>query len=148
MSHRVQLTYEVDGERKELPFVLGVMSDLSGSRNREEPLPKLRDRRFVEVDRGNFDEFLKQQKPRATFKVDNKLVDDPDSTLGVDMQFKSMRDFEPEGIVANVEALRQLDDVRSMLKELQARAAGGDEVRSALKKWNETNGGDRPPQEA
>ncbi len=148
MASRVQFTYEIDGDRKELPFVLGVVSDLSGSRSREAPLPRLKDRRFVEVDRGNFDDFLRQQAPRATLKVANKLVDDPDSMLGVDIAFESMRDFEPEGIVRNVKALQQLQELRTLLKKLQARARNSDDIRSALKKWKERTGGEQPPQEA
>lgn len=148
MASRVQFTYEVDGNRKELPFVLGVVSDLSGSRSRETPLPKLKDRRFVEVDKSNFDEFLRQQTPRATFKVANKLGDDPDSMLGVDIAFKSMRDFEPEGVVRNVEALQTLQELRALLKRLQARGKNSDEIRTALNEWKERTGGVQPPQEA
>jgi len=148
MRPRVNFTYEVEGERKELPFVLGILSDLSGSRSREAPPQKLKERRFVEIDRGNFDEFLKQQRPRATFKVTNRLGEDPDALLGVDITFASMRDFEPEGIVERVDALKTLQELRTRLKKLQSRATSGDAIRSALRDWNEGNGGDEPPQEA
>jgi type VI secretion system protein ImpB len=132
---RVHITYDVEigdaMEMKELPFVLGVMSDLSG--NRSEPLPKLKDRSFTEVDRDNFNEFLKKQAPRVAFKVDDKLSDDPDAQLSVDMTFKSMKDFEPEGVINQVGPLRELLEVRKRLKSLQSRVTSSDEVTDFLK---------------
>jgi len=132
---RVQITYDVEigdaMEKKELPFVMGVMSDLSG--NREEPLPKMKDRSFVEVDRDNFNEFLKKQAPRVAFKVDDKLSEDPDAQMGVDITFQSMKDFEPEGVVNQVPALRELLEVRQRLKSLQSRVTSSDEVNDFLK---------------
>ena len=132
---RVHITYDVEigdaQEMKELPFVMGVLSDLSG--NPEKPLPKLKDRKFVEVDRDNFNEFLKKQKPRVSFKVEDKLSGDKDSQLAVDMTFKSMKDFEPEGVVNNVPVLKELLDIRTRLKSLQSRVTSSDEVTDFLK---------------
>jgi type VI secretion system protein ImpB len=132
---RVHITYDVEigdaMEMKELPFVLGVMSDLSG--NRAEPLPKLKDRSFTEVDRDNFNDFLKKQAPRVAFKVDDKMSDDPDAQLSVDMTFKSMKDFEPEGVINQIEPLRELLEVRKRLKSLQSRVTSSDEVTDFLK---------------
>src|SRR5438132_4946545 len=106
---RVQITYDVetDGaiEMKELPFVAGVLADLSGKP--DEPLPRLRDRKFIEIDRDNFNSVLKGMKPRLALRVDNKLTND-DSQLAVELRFQSMDDFEPEQVVNQVEPLRKL----------------------------------------
>ena len=132
---RVHITYDVEKgdaiEERELPFVVGVMADLSG--NRAESLPELKKRGFVEVDRQNFDEFLKKQKPRVAFKVDNHLTDDKDAQLSVDVTFESMKDFEPDGLVQKVPELKQLIELRNRLKSLQARVASSDEVTDFLK---------------
>jgi type VI secretion system protein ImpB len=132
---RVHITYDVEigdaMEMKELPFVMGVMADLSG--NPAEPLPKMKDRTFVEVDRDNFNEFLKKQKPRVSYKVDDKLSDDPDSQLAVDLTFKDMKDFEPEGVIKQVPVLNELLEVRQRLKSLQSRVTSSDEVTDFLK---------------
>src|SRR5882762_8996565 len=93
---RVHITYDVETggaiEKKELPFVVGVLADLSG--NPEKQLPPVKDRQFAEIDRDNFDQVLAKSAPRLTYKVDNKLTDD-DTRLGVELKFKSMEDFEP-----------------------------------------------------
>jgi len=132
---RVQITYDVEigdaEEMKELPFVMGVMADLSGSP--AEPLPKMKDRSFVDVDRDNFNEFLKKQKPRAAFKVDDKLSGDSDQQLSVDLTFEQMKDFEPEGVVKQVPVLNELLEVRRRLKSLQSRVSSSDEVTDFLK---------------
>ena len=134
---RVQITYDVEigdaQEVKELPFVMGVMSDLSGHRDPENPLPKLKERGFVEVDRDNFNDFLKKQAPRLAIKVDNKLSDDPDAQLGVELDFKSMKDFDPEGVINQVPALKEMLEVRRRLKSLQSRVTSSDEVTDFLK---------------
>lgn len=96
-SPRVQITYDVEIgdaiEMKELPFVVGVLADLSGQP--ETPLPRLKDRKFVEVDRDNFTAVMKGMQPRLALKVDNTLAAD-DSKLGVELRFHSLDDFEPE----------------------------------------------------
>src|SRR5262245_48171471 len=86
-------------EMKELPFVIGVVADLSG--RPQEPLPLLRDRRFVLIDRDNFNDVLKGMKPRLAFKVDNKLTAD-ESSMGVELRFNEMEDFEPKQLVNQV----------------------------------------------
>src|SRR5437588_12407115 len=94
---RVQITYDVETgdaiEMKELPFVLGMLADLSGKP--EEPLPRLRDRKFVEIDRDNFDAVMRGMKPRLSYRVDNKLPDDG-TQLGVDQKFCPIDPLEPE----------------------------------------------------
>src|SRR3954464_15472617 len=101
---RVHLTYDVEVggaiQLKELPFVVGVLSDLSGKP--DEPLPKLKDRKFVEIDRDNFDKVLAGMKPRLAFQVDNTLQGDG-SKLNVEMRFSHISDFEPEQAVKQVE---------------------------------------------
>src|ERR1700757_3670245 len=98
---RVQITYDVEVgdaiEVKELPFVMGVLGDLTGQPT--EPLPKLKDRKFVEVTPDNFDSVLAGMKPHLAFSVENKLSEDADApNLKVDLHFKNMDDFEPENV--------------------------------------------------
>src|SRR6201982_2387985 len=95
---RVQITYDVEVggaiEIKELPFVVGVLGDFTG--NPEQPLPKLKERKFVEGNPDNFDSVLEGMKPHLAFAVENKLSEDPNGPqLKVDLHFKKMEDFEP-----------------------------------------------------
>lgn len=130
---RVQITYDVEIgdaiEMKELPFVVGVLADLSGKP--DEPLPRLRDRKFVEIDRDNFDQVLKGMKPRLSYRVDNKLTGD-DTKLGVEMRFNSIEDFEPEQVARQVEPLRKLLETRIQLKALLAKTDGNDRLNDRL----------------
>jgi type VI secretion system protein ImpB len=130
---RVHITYDVhigDAiEMKELPFVMGVLSDLSG--NPDEPLPRLRDRKFVEIDRDNFNAAMKGMKPRLAFKVENKLAND-DSQMGVELRFNNIDDFEPESVVNQVEPLKKLLDVRRHLSDLLAKTDGNDKLNERL----------------
>ncbi len=131
---RVNITYEVElggaMEMKELPFVVGVISDLSG--NPKESLGKLKDRKFVEIDRDNFDEVLKSMKPRVQMKVKNTLSDDPEAEMGVELNFKKLSDFEPEAIVEQVPVLNKLMEARGKLKDLQSRVEGNDRLEEML----------------
>ncbi len=126
---RVHITYDVEiGDAiqlKEIPFVVGVLSDLSGKP--DEPLPQLRDRKFVEIDRDNFDAVLKGMKPRLAYRVDNKLADD-DSKLGVEVRFNSVEDFEPEQVVNQIEPLRKLAEARKKLSDLLSKMDGNDRL--------------------
>ena len=123
-SPRVHITYDVEIggaiEMKEIPFVLGVLSDLSG--NPDEPLPRLRDRKFVEIDRDNFNNVMKGMKPRLAFRC-NKLTND-DTKLGVELRFTSIDDFEPEQIVHQVEPLKKLLHIRQQLSSLSPKPTG------------------------
>jgi type VI secretion system protein ImpB len=118
---RVQITYdlEIEGQtrRKELPFVLGVLGDFAGKP--DPPLPKLKDRAFVEVSTGTFNAVLRNMRPRLACRVANKLADDG-STLAVTLRFQGLEDFEPEQVARQVEALRQLIAVREQLSALRA----------------------------
>ena len=129
---RVNITYEVElggaMVMKELPFVVGVLGDLSG--NPAESLGKVKDRKFVEIDRDNFDDVLKSMKPRVQMRVANTLTGEGE--LSVELNFKKLADFRPEAIVEQVEPLRKLLEVRGKLKDLQSRAEGNDRLEELL----------------
>jgi len=119
---RVQVSYDVEIggaiELKELPFVMGVLADLSGQP--KEPLARLKDRRFVEITPDNFDSVLDSMKPHLAFSVENKLSDDPNAgQIKVDLNFKSMDDFEPESVAKQVKPLKELLDLRTKLSDLR-----------------------------
>lgn len=130
---RVHITYEVEKNgaqvQKELPFVVGVMADLAGQS--KVPLPKLKDRKFVEVDRDNFDDVMKSIKPRVAMKVENSLKGDG-SELAVELEFKKLDDFSPEAVVHQVKPLNDLLEVRNKLKDLLARSEGNDRLEELL----------------
>ncbi|WP_293766817.1 type VI secretion system contractile sheath small subunit [uncultured Aquitalea sp.] len=132
---RVQITYDVEIgdaiETKELPFVMGVLGDYSG--HRKEPPAKLKDpeRKFVQIDRDNFDEVLKGMAPRLAMKVDNKLADD-DTQLGVELNFETLADFEPQNVAKQVDPLKKLVDARQRLSELRNKMAGNDKLEALL----------------
>ncbi|MEJ8857257.1 type VI secretion system contractile sheath small subunit [Variovorax robiniae] len=130
---RVQLTYDVeigDGiEQKELPFVVGVVADLAGQ-SRVDQL-KLRDRKFVNVDRDNIDDVMQGVQPRAAFQVENKL-DARGGTFGVDLTFTSMDHFSPEAVVDQIEPLRKLLDARTKLADLRNKMAGNGKLEDLL----------------
>ena len=115
---RVQIEYDVElygSEKKiQLPFVMGVMANLSG--NPTEPLPDVADRKFLDIDIDNFDQRLKAMKPRAAFQVPNTLTGD--GNLMVDITFESMDDFSPAAVARKVEGLRQLLEARQQLANL------------------------------
>lgn len=115
---RVQIEYDVEtygSEKKvQLPFVVGVMSDLSGKPT--EPLPPIVDRKMLEIDIDNFDDRLKSMKPRVAFTVPNTLTGE--GNLAVDITFKSMDDFSPAAVARNVEALNKLLEARTQLSNL------------------------------
>ncbi len=130
---RVHITYDVETEgaevRKELPFVVGVMGDFSGKPY--EPLKPLRDRKFIQIDRDNFDDVMQRMTPGAEFKVDNTLAGDG-SQIPVSLKFKSMEDFEPAAIVDQVEPLRKLLAVRNKLRDLMSKVDRSEELESIL----------------
>ena len=115
---RVQIEYDVElygAEKKvQLPFVMGVMSDLAGKS--EVPQPSVADRKFLEIDVDNFDDRMKSMKPRAAFTVPNTLTGE--GNLAVDITFESMDDFSPAAIASKVEPLKKLLDARTQLSNL------------------------------
>lgn len=132
---RVQITYDVEIggaiELKELPFVVGVLGDFTG--NPEEPLPKMKDRKFVEVNPDNFDTVLEGMKPHLSFAVENKLSDEPDAPqLKVDLKFKKMDDFEPGNVAKQVKPLKQLLELRTKLADLRGTLQGNDKLEDLL----------------
>ncbi len=130
---RVQITYDVEIggalELKELPFVVGVLGDFVGKP--EEPLPGVKQRKFVEVDRDNFDQVLSGMKPRLAFTTENKLQDDG-SKMGVELKFNSIEDFEPDNVVQQVDPLRKLVEARQKLSDLLSKMDGNDKLESLL----------------
>lgn len=132
---RVHITYDVETEgasvKKELPFVVGVMGDFAGQNT--EALKPLKDRRFVQIDRDNFDEVLKRMNPKLQFKVDNKLANDG-TQFSVDLEFKSMQDFEPAAIVKQVEPLDKLMATRNKLRDLMTKIDRSEELENILER--------------
>lgn len=130
---RVQITYDVEVggaiELKELPFVVGVLGDFVGKP--EDPLAPVKQRKFVEIDRDNFDQVLSGMKPRLAFTTENKLQDDG-SKMGVELKFNSIEDFEPDQLVQQVEPLRKLVEARQKLSDLLSKMDGNDKLESIL----------------
>lgn len=130
---RIQITYDVEVggaiELKELPFVVGVMGDFVGKP--EDALPALKNRKFIEIDRDNFDQVLAGMKPRLAYNVDNKLQNDG-SKVGVELKFNSLDDFEPDNIVQQVEPLRKLVEARQKLSDLRSKMDGNEKLESIL----------------
>jgi type VI secretion system protein ImpB len=134
-SPRVHITYDVEVggaiELKELPFVVGVLGDFTGQP--EQPLPKLKERKFVEVNPDNFDSVLDGMKPHLSFAVENKLSEEPDApNLKVDLHFKSMEDFEPENVARQVKPLKELLDLRTRLSDLRGSLQGNEKLEELL----------------
>jgi type VI secretion system protein ImpB len=131
----VHITYDVEVggaiELKELPFVMGVLGDFTGQPT--EAMARLKDRKFVEVNPDNFDSVLAGMKPHLAFSVENKLSDDPNAgNLKVDLNFKSMDDFEPEQVARQVRPLRELLELRSRLSDLRGSLQGNDKLEELL----------------
>ncbi|ROS00041.1 type VI secretion system protein ImpB [Sinobacterium caligoides] len=130
---RVHITYDVETNgaevKKELPFVVGVMGDYSGDNTANKK--SLKDRKFVQIDRDNFNTALSQVNPKLEMNVENTLTDD-DSELTVDLDFKSMNDFTPENVVAQVEPLQQLLEARNKLRDLMSKADRSEELEELL----------------
>lgn len=130
---RVQITYDVEIgnalEKRELPLVVGIMADLAGKQ--EQALPKLSERRFVEIDRDNFNAVLASLTPRVTAQVDNALSDDG-SKLNVELKFNHFDDFDPVNIVKQVTPLRRLYEARQKLRDLLTKLDGNDELDKLL----------------
>jgi type VI secretion system protein ImpB len=132
---RVQLSYDVEIgdaiESKELPFVMGVMGDFTGQQDPNNPLPKLKDRKFVNVDLDNFDEVLSGMAPRASYRVKNKLSPEG-GEFAVNLEFNKMDDFRPESVVDQVGPLRKLLEARTKLSDLRNKLAGNDKLEDVL----------------
>jgi len=131
---RVQITYDVEIgnaiEKKELPFVLGILADLSGKP--AEALPLVRDRKFVEIDRDNFNDVLASIEPRLALRIPNRLKPDADDNINVELRFKHMDDFGVVEILNQVPALRKLYEGRQRLRDLLTKLDGNDDLANLL----------------
>lgn len=130
---RVHISYDVEVggaiEMKELPFIMGVLGDFTGQP--VEPLARLKDRKFVEVNPDNFDDVLQRMRPHLAFKVENRLTDQ-EGRIGVDLHFQSMDDFAPDRVALQVEPLRKLLDLRRQLSDLRGSLQGNDKLEEIL----------------
>ncbi|PPE67700.1 type VI secretion system contractile sheath small subunit [Caldimonas caldifontis] len=132
---RVQLTYDVEIgdaiEQKEIPFVVGVLGDFVGKPSDDAPPPRLKDRKFVNVDLDNFDEVMAGMAPRASYRVRNVLSEEG-GEFAVNLEFKQIDDFRPESVVAQVEPLRRLLEARTRLADLRNKLAGNEKLEDLL----------------
>ena len=130
---RVHITYEVETEGaevvRELPFVVGVMGDFSGDPTA--PLRPLADRKFIQIDRDNFNEVMAGMNPGLKLKVDNTLSEEG-GQMAVDLKFKSIDDFEPARVAQQVPALRALLETRAKLRDLMSKVDRSDELEGLL----------------
>lgn len=132
---RVNISYEVELgnaiEMKELPFVMGILGDFTGQP--EEPLERLKDRKFTQIDPDNFDDVLASMKPHLAYTVDNKLSDDPEAgKISVDLRFRELDDFDPDRVAHQVPALKKLLDLRQELADLRGSLQGNDQLEEIL----------------
>ena len=130
---RVHIKYEVETEgalvEKELPFVVGVLADFSG--NPSEPLKPLKDRKFIQIDRDNFDEVIARMTPGLKLRVTNTLKGDG-SEMPVELNFSSLEDFQPGSVVQQIPALRKLLETRNQLRDLMAKADRSEDLETLL----------------
>lgn len=130
---RVHITYEVETEgamvKKDLPFVVGVMGEFSGDPT--SPLRPMAERKFIQIDRDNFNDVMARMTPGLKLKVDNKLADDG-SQMAVDLKFNSMEDFEPGRIVEQVPALKALMETRNKLRDLMSKVDRSEDLENLL----------------
>lgn len=132
---RVHISYDVETggaiEMKELPFVMGVLGDFTGQP--EEPLAKLKERKFVEITPDNFDDALKKMRPHLSYKVENVLSEDPEAgKIGVNLRFESLDDFSPERVAEQVEPLKKLLELRTQLADLRGSLQGNEKLEEIL----------------
>jgi len=132
---RVHITYQVETEgamvEKELPFVVGVLGDFSG--NPTQPLKPLKDRKFIQIDRDNFNEILSRMTPGLNMKVENTLKGDG-SEMPVSLKFNSMDDFEPGNVVKQVEPLRKLPETRDKLRDMHNKVDRSEDLEGLLER--------------
>lgn len=132
---RVQIDYKVETEGAEpileLPFVVGVLADLSGMPN--EPLKPLKQRVFASIDRDNFNQVMAKTAPRLAFRVPNKLGGNADEQLNVELNFRQLSDFEPGQVAKQVPALNELLQMRNKLTDLLGKMEGNDALEQMLK---------------
>jgi type VI secretion system protein ImpB len=132
---RVHITYQVETEgamvERELPFIVGVMGDFSGDPT--EPLKPLKERKFIQIDRDNFNDVMARLTPGLNLKVDNTLQDDG-SQMAVGLKFRSMEDFEPAAVVNQVPALKKLMETRNQLRDLMTKIDRSEDLEKVLER--------------
>ncbi len=130
---RVHITYEVETEGseilRELPFVVGILGDFSGDPT--EPLRPLSERKFIQIDRDNFNEVMARMTPGLNIRVDNKLADDG-SEMAVALKFNSIEDFEPGRVAEQVPALKALLETRNKLRDLMSKVDRSEQLENLL----------------
>jgi type VI secretion system protein ImpB len=130
---RVHITYQVETEgaevEKELPFIVGILGDFSG--NPTAPLKPLKDRKFIQIDRDNFNDIMARMTPGASFKVESTLKGDG-SEMAVQLEFNSIEDFEPARVVQQVEPLRKLLATRDKLRDLLTKVDRSEDLEGLL----------------
>ncbi|WP_211864512.1 type VI secretion system contractile sheath small subunit [Neoroseomonas soli] len=130
---RVHITYEVETEgaqiERELPFVVGIMGDFAGDPT--EPLKPLAERKFVQIDRDNFNDVMARIQPGLNIKVDNTLAGDG-SQMAVNLKFRSLEDFEPAKVAEQVPALKAMLETRAKLRDLMSKVDRSDELEQLL----------------
>jgi type VI secretion system protein ImpB len=130
---RVHISYDVETEgatvERELPFVMGVLGDFAGDPT--EPLKPVAERKFVQIDRDNFNDVMARIAPGLNIKVDNTLADDG-SQMAVNLKFRSMEDFDPQNVVQQVPALKSMLETRAKLRDLLSKADRSDELEQLL----------------
>jgi type VI secretion system protein ImpB len=138
---RVHIKYEVETEgaqiERELPFVMGIMGEFSGDPTK--PLPSLTERKFVQIDRDNFNDVMARIGPGLKLKVDNTLAGDG-SQMAVDLKFNSIEDFEPGRIVEQIPALRALMETRNKLRDLMSKVDRSEELENLLEQVLQNEG--------
>ena len=132
---RVHITYQVETEgaqvERELPFVVGVMGDFSGDPT--EPLKPLKERKFIQIDRDNFNDVMARLTPGLNLKVENTLAGDG-SQMAVGLKFRSLEDFEPANVVSQVPALKKLQDTRNQLRDLMTKVDRSEDLEKVLER--------------
>jgi type VI secretion system protein ImpB len=130
---RVHITYDVEIgdaiEKRDLPFVAGVLADLSGMPDK--PLPPIAKRKFVDIDRDNFNDVMKKIGPRLAFKVPNRLSED-DTKMNVELRFQSMEDFSPAKVAQQITPLRKLLELRNSLANIRSSLVGNEKLDGLL----------------
>ena len=130
---RVHITYEVETEGaeilRELPFVVGIMGDFSGDPT--QPLRPLNERKFIQIDRDNFNDVMARMTPGLNIRVDNKLADDG-SQMAVSLKFDAIEDFEPARVAEQVPALKALLETRNKLRDLMSKVDRSEQLESLL----------------
>ncbi len=137
---RVHIVYEVETEgavvQKELPFVVGVLGDFSGNAGAEKK--SLRERKFIQIDRDNFDEVMSNFKPGLTFNVENVIQNDG-SNMSIELHFEKLSDFEPANVIAQIKPLKDLLDIRNKIRDLSTKTDRSEDLERILEDLLQNN---------